>query len=269
MEKVDEKSHDLDKILKSSLKISTDISNHHIAKTAVQKYYQCQCALKQGLKLSNRLQSQSEKKRCEVRINDLSLVLSNFKHRVEKCTETTDLELLAHITDDLIEFFNKISHRIMTQEIFALLLKDSVNKELGIGMNDSFHIHDDDVPLNNFESGEEPQVTLKDEVDDHEQQDEIGENKHEQEHYHETNPEQDTELSRTEITAKELKALADEHRGVMSKGKTTVGNEVMDFDMKQKWSKKFLKQISEEFIIPKSVKRINFYSLNEDDCDIV
>jgi hypothetical protein len=152
----------------------------------------------------------------------------------------------------------------MTEETFTFLLKDSVNQELAIGANDSFRISKSDIPDINFESGEEPQITLKDEIDDDEHLEEVDENKQELDGFQEDH-EQDKELTRRIVTTKELKTLMNEFRGGMDKGKTFMGNEIMDFDMRQKWTNKFLKQVSKKFTIPKSIKKINFYSIDEDD----
>ena len=75
----------------------------------------------------------------------------------------------------------------------------------------------------------------------------------------------EVEVSKMPVSVKVLKEKANEMRGVMAKGNTLIGSEVLDLDMGLKWTKKLLKLINEEYILPDSLKRINFFKIDEDD----
>mmetsp|Transcript_23129 Transcript_23129/g.25686 ORF Transcript_23129/g.25686 Transcript_23129/m.25686 type:complete len:205 (+) Transcript_23129:637-1251(+) len=55
----------------------------------------------------------------------------------------------------------------------------------------------------------------------------------------------------------------------MDKGSTLIGTEVLDFDMSFKWSKKLLQAINKKYFIPDTIKRINFYRIEDTDTDNV
>jgi len=65
------------------------------------------------------------------------------------------------------------------------------------------------------------------------------------------------------ISVKDLQQLANETRGVMNKGRTLIGKEVLDFDISLSWTRKLAKIISEKYLIPKSIKRICIYKIDE------
>jgi hypothetical protein len=128
----------------------------------------------------------------------------------------------------------------MNKETFYILFR------LKLGLQDS-------KILQVLESGEEPKITLNDEHTD-EEGNEFG--------HGESDEKEKVGEERKELTTRELKEIVGEVRGVMDKGKTLVGKEVLDLDMSLDWTKSLLFTLTQSHL-PKSLTKLTLHSLPE------
>ena len=133
-------------------------------------------------------------------------------------------------------------------------------------MHKPFNTKIDGSEKKTIEIREEPsQVINSNHVDDETNHAFNDENANEDVEEIKTNTEDEVEDTRTSLTIDELKRLADEVRGVMSKGKTLIGRENFDLDFSHSWTTKFVRKIAENYLLPESILRINAYSLDDDN----
>mmetsp|Transcript_10033 Transcript_10033/g.11284 ORF Transcript_10033/g.11284 Transcript_10033/m.11284 type:complete len:207 (-) Transcript_10033:559-1179(-) len=205
-------------------------------------------------------------------MNDYEHLLATIKERIVKNGTAGNFDVVSDICKEMVQFQINVSNKLLSEETFLIMLKQRVSERI--------HGPSQDVPKALPEENIEVKVeeslrVVTSEVfrieANHEIKLEESVEK-ETEEVVEMTPEEIVEIqseelkvTKTEITVQELKALADEIRGVKSKGRNIVGKEVLDLDLAQSWTAKFIQKVAEKYILPKSITRINIYSLDEEN----
>lgn len=184
-------------------------------------------------------------------MEDFEQALEGVKQRIIENANKKHFDVINHIGSELDQFLQNVSNRLLSSEMFLVLFK--MRLETG-NLPVVPQAHNEEGK--NHEVGEEPSVTLNEE------------NTEEDHNFESQDPGSEEEKEEMSlITHQELRQLAEGTRGVMNKGKTLIGKEVLDFDMSQKWTQKLVKIIEDKYILPKSIKRVNLYSLDADSME--
>jgi len=201
-------------------------------------------AIDEGYEIAKKFSRRSLRGSLEAHLNDFSNEVSSIEERIKKEEMNGNYEVIDRIAaQSLVDSTENsliwnITDCLMSRQTFHVLLTSKIEERLGLSPNENI---DESVEIK-VPSDFNPQSSALN-----------------------TEDQKSKPVCKTEISIKDLKALAGEMRGVMNKGATLIGKEVIDFDMALKWTKKLVNKISDEYIFPKSVKKINFFHLDESD----
>ena len=209
--------------------------------------------------ISSMVSHEYDKKMLNTSMDDYKHALDNLKQRIVKNWSEGNLEVASIIGNELWQFQMNVWKTIQSDETFLILLK----------LRASERISQNSTPDTKLELHEQKTIEIREEpnqiINEAHADDDIHQGFNEDVEEIKTNTEDEIDDNKTQLTVDELKRLVEEIRGVMSKGKTLVGKEVLDLDFSHSWTTKLIRKIAENYLLPKSIVRINVYSLDEDN----